>query len=224
MSSKPIIICVEGNIGAGKTTFVEHVQELLGEESRLANKKIRVLREPVDIWTRVKDVDGNTILENFYKDPKRWAFAFQMLALSTRMSQIQTAIAENPDADILLCERSLECDGYVFAKMLYDDGMIDYLSYNIYKTMYDSFISQFSAQHILYLSVGPDVCKERIVKRGREGEEGIQADYLERCHKYHIDWLKSDTIENVRDLSDDFIQNFYASENEEKIKMLEELF
>lgn len=221
--SKPTIISVEGNIGSGKTTFVEHVQQLLGQDYRVGDKKICLLKEPVDIWTRVKDAEGHSILENFYKDPKRWAFAFQMLALSTRMSEIQKAIAENPDADILLCERSLECDGYVFAKMLYDDGMIDLLSYNIYKTMYDAFIAQFSAQHILYLSVGPAICKERIMKRARQGEEGIEQDYLEKCHKYHEDWLKSDNT-NVRDLTDQFVQTFYTATTEEKLEMLKNMF
>ncbi len=222
--SNPIIISIEGNIGSGKTTFISDIETLLASNPKIANKKICILKEPVDLWTKVTDESGASILENFYKNPKKWAFAFQMLALSTRMSQIQKAIAEYPDADILLCERSLECDGYVFAKMLYDDGMIDYLSYNIYKTMYDSFISQFSAQHILYLSVGPELCKERIVKRGRHGEDGIQLDYLEKCHKYHSDWLKAEHIQNVRDLSDDFIKTFYDSNVEQKIGMLEELF
>ena len=218
--SRPIIISVEGNISSGKTTFVEHIKQLLGDSCLLGTKKVHILKEPIDIWMNTKDAEGKTILENFYKDPCKWAFAFQMLALSTRMSEIQRAIRENPDIDVLLCERSLECDGYVFAKMLYDDGMIDLLSYNIYKTMYDSFISQFSADHILYLSVGPKICKERVVKRGRQGEEGIQEDYLEKCHKYHAEWLTSECVYNVRNLSDDFIQRFYASTSEEQMEML----
>jgi len=46
--SKPQIISIEGNIGAGKTTTLPGVL---------------VLKEPVDEWMEVKDSAGKNILE-----------------------------------------------------------------------------------------------------------------------------------------------------------------
>ena len=63
-NKSPIIISVEGNIGAGKSTIMEKMQELL------ESKEIGFMREPVDIWEKMKDPhDGENILVKFYKDP-----------------------------------------------------------------------------------------------------------------------------------------------------------
>jgi deoxyadenosine/deoxycytidine kinase len=179
----PKIFVLEGNISAGKTTLLEHIESM-------NHPKIVVLKEPVDAWTSVRDKDGENILEKYYKDPKTYAFPFQILAFHTRLQSIKKAIEDNPIADVILCERSLHADGHIFAKMLYDDGLIDEISYRIYQKMYEDGISQFPLAGIIYLDVSPEICAERIVKRGRSGEEGIQLAYLKKCHNYHEEWLK----------------------------------
>lgn len=184
----PRIFVLEGNISAGKSTLLEHIETL-------RKPNIVVLKEPVDAWTSVRDADGENILEKFYKDPKTYSFPFQILAFHTRLQSIKKAIEDNPTADVILCERSLHADGHIFAKMLYDDGMIDDISYRIYQKMYADGIAQFPLAGIVYLDVEPEICAERIVKRGRSGEESIPLDYLKRCHAYHETWLKSDNLE-----------------------------
>lgn len=206
------IYSIEGNIGAGKTTLIEKLEnnpEFL--EDLLQNKlfingnnttndkkpKICLLREPVDIWSTVKDADGLTILENFYKDPKKWSFTFQVMAFTTRLSEMRRTIKENADCDILICERSLEADKHIFAKMLYDDGLIDPMSYQIYLKMYNEFSEEFAMDGTLYLNVSPEVCFERIAKRGREGESNISLEYLEKCNKYHMEWFASESLDII---------------------------
>jgi deoxyadenosine/deoxycytidine kinase len=184
----PRIYSVESNIGCGKTTLLEHIETL-----NIPN--IIILKEPVDAWTSVRDPDGENILEKFYKDPKTYSFPFQVLAFHTRLQSLKKAIEDNPTIDIILCERSLHADGHIFAKMLYDDGMIDEISYRIYQKMYDDGIAQFPLTGVFYIDVPPNICAERIVKRGRPGEESISMEYLERCHAYHQAWLKSDGLD-----------------------------
>ena len=179
----PRIYSVEGSVGCGKTTLLQHIESL-------NHPKIVVLKEPVDVWTSVRDKDGENILEKYYKDPKTYAFPFQILAFHTRLQSIKNTILENPYCDAILCERSLHADGNIFAKMLYDDGLIDEISYKIYQKMYDDGIQQFPLDGIIYLDVAPEICAERIVKRGRSGEEGIPMAYLNKCHEYHKAWLK----------------------------------
>ena len=54
---KPIIIFIEGNIGAGKTTFLKNIDT--------KKYKIQKLFEPVDEWIQ------SGMLHKFYKDPKK---------------------------------------------------------------------------------------------------------------------------------------------------------
>lgn len=198
------IYSIEGNIGAGKTTLIESLEKnpnlivkLLQKNSKNIDANIDIsriclLREPVDIWSTVKDADGFSILENFYKDPKKWSFAFQVMAFTTRLSEMRRIIKENPHCDTLICERSLEADCHIFAKMLYKDGLIDAMSYEIYLRMYREFSEEFALDGVIYLSTPPNVCFERVSKRAREGEESISIEYLEKCHRYHLNWLVCD--------------------------------
>jgi deoxyadenosine/deoxycytidine kinase len=180
------IYSCEGNIGAGKTTLLGHIETLVKSFNQY---QIIVLREPVDVWSTVRSPDGLNILENFYKDPVKYAFPFQVLAFTTRLTMLKNAIKENPDCEVIICERSLYADGNIFAKMLYDDGTMDNLSYQIYRKMYEDAISEFPLTGVIYLTIPPELCAKRIVQRGRSGEENIPLVYLEKCSKYHETWL-----------------------------------
>jgi deoxycitidine kinase len=184
----PRIYSIEGNIGAGKTTILEEI-ELLN------NQKICVVREPVDAWTSIRDSNDENILEKFYKDPKSYSFPFQVLAFNTRLNTLKNALIEYSHCDVILCERSLHADGYIFAKMLYHDGFIDEISYRIYEKMYSNGIQEFPLSGVIYLDVEPEICAERILKRGRMGEENIKMDYLQRCHVYHQTWLNTTDLD-----------------------------
>jgi len=184
----PRIYSIEGNIGAGKTTILEKIESL-------NNPKICVVREPVDAWTSIRDSNGENILEKFYKDPKSYSFPFQVLAFNTRLNTLKNALKENSHCEVILCERSLHADGYIFAKMLYDDGFIDEISYRIYEKMYSNGIEEFPLSGVIYLDVEPEICAERILKRGRMGEENIKMDYLQRCHEYHQTWLNTTELD-----------------------------
>ena len=191
----PITISIEGNIGAGKTTFINKIENLV--KTHEFDKKICVLREPVDIWTDVKNPKtGETILQSFYRDPKTYAFPFQTLVFNTRLMEYKRILKENPDCDILFCERSLECDSKIFAKMLYDDGLIDDMCYEIYKHLYETSKHEFPIDKVFFLGITHEECSNRIKQRAREGEESIPLEYLEKCNKYHIDWLNGEDSDN----------------------------
>ena len=57
---QPIIISLEGNIGAGKSTFLEHLEKTIGNSSDWI-----FLREPVHIWDQIRDENGETVLSKF---------------------------------------------------------------------------------------------------------------------------------------------------------------
>ena len=61
MNKRPVLVSIEGNIGAGKSTVLEHL------EKHMANGKVLFLKEPLDIWEQFHDENGHTILEKFYE-------------------------------------------------------------------------------------------------------------------------------------------------------------
>ena len=183
----PKIISIEGNIGSGKSTIVHNLEKKLQD-----NKKYVFLREPVDIWQTIKDKQGKTILEKFYQNPEKYAFAFQVMAYATRSAILQEAIRNNPDCKYILCERSLEADNQIFAKMLNHDNKMENVEYEIYEYFYKTRKQDMDLDAVIYIDADANVCLNRIKKRDRNGETNISLDYLQSCKDYHDNWLLDD--------------------------------
>jgi len=73
--------------------------------------------------------------------------------------------------------------------MLHDDGLITDLDYKIYCLMSKEHAKDFTVAGHIYINADADVCFNRIHKRSRDGEGGIELAYLEKCKKYHDEWL-----------------------------------
>lgn len=191
MSSKPTIISIEGNIGAGKTTIIEKLQQNLAHD-----QTILFLREPVEIWESIRDSNNENILQKFYGDSSKYAFTFQVMAYATRLSMLRELIRNNPQCKMIICERSLDADKHIFAKMLYEDGTMEEIQYKIYQMFYKEYAEDFSVDGIIYIDAEPETCYQRVSKRSREGESSISLEYLTKCHQYHRSWLTTaSTIE-----------------------------
>tara|TARA_B110000967_G_C18877009_1_gene558901 strand:- start:916 stop:1806 length:891 start_codon:yes stop_codon:yes gene_type:complete len=179
----PIIITIEGNIGSGKSTLLQNLQE------KNKNKNYIFVKEPVDLWEKVQDENGKTILENFYADSTKYSFAFQMMAFTTRMSVLRKAIQLNPNAEVIICERSIDADKNVFAQMLYDDKLMSKMEHQIYTDLAKEYIDENPLDGIVYFYTTSDKCQDRIKIRSRTGESNIEESYLSKCEKYHNNWL-----------------------------------
>lgn len=195
----PIIISIDGNIGAGKSTFLNTL--------RNEHPEWHFIDEPVDSWLHFKNEKGESLLEVFYKDRKRWSYTFQNCAFMTRVRAITKAIKDWKDdcvlhpelakQNIFVTERCIETDFNVFAKMLHDDGSLDKMEWDLYRQWY-RLLSMNSegciVNGIVYVQCSPEKCRERIGIRSREGEDGISIDYLYQLHKYHEDWISNTSM------------------------------
>jgi deoxyadenosine/deoxycytidine kinase len=94
----------------------------------------------------------------------------------------------------IVLERSLAADKRIFAKMLYDDGKIDDVCYQIYQKFYKEFSDEIGLDGIVYIDADADVCKQRVEKRSRQGEDGISLDYLQKCKRYHDEWMSDEPM------------------------------
>lgn len=178
------IISIEGNIGAGKSTLLRELQRQMADVPG-----VHFMQEPVDLWESIKDDAGQTILAKFYQDPAKHAFAFQIMAYTSRLEAFRRAIIDHPDCSVIVCERSLEADRSIFAKMLHDDKLIDSVSFQVYEMLFKNTSREFEIDATVYLATPPDICAARIDQRARDGESKISAEYLQKCQRYHDQWL-----------------------------------
>ena len=179
---RPRIISIEGNIGAGKTTFLNILATL-----HLDDPGILILREPVDQWSRVADTHG-TVLEHLYRDPGRHAFAFQVLVLHTMKTRLKEAMRGGYHTIIM--ERSVGASRHVFGRMLHAQGNMTDIEHQIYEQMCDDKeLRWLIPDEVMYLDVPVEECLTRVRARGRPGEEPIDAAYLKACERFYREWL-----------------------------------
>jgi deoxyadenosine/deoxycytidine kinase len=221
MSTKSLnytIVSIEGNIGSGKSTLMYNLKEYYKN-----NTEVIFLKEPVDEWELIKDSNGTTILEKFYQDQQKYSFPFQIMAYISRLNVLRTTLKtlEQGKKYIIITERSLNTDRYVFAKMLYETCNMEEINYQIYLTWFNTFSEEFPVDKIIYVKTSPEICNMRICKRDRKGEQIIKLSYLHSCHEYHENMLEkySQNIQKIILNGDDDI---YENTNkiEEWIKQI----
>lgn len=185
-----IIISLDGNIGAGKSTLLAEIRNKM--------KDVYVVDEPVAQWTSLKNADGKNLLELFYEDKKRWAYTFQNCAILTRLKMIRDAILHThlmgDSNQVIITERSILTDKYVFAEMLRDSGDMDPLEWELYESWFSTFSNIHEVSGIVYISTSSVTSKERIQIRNRSGEEQISMEYLEALDEQHKKWVSSTTL------------------------------
>ena len=194
----PKILTVDGNIGSGKSTFIQNFKQYIN--NYIKNINIIFVQEPIDEWNNITDKNGDNILSNFYKDQEKYAFSFQIMAIITRYKKLTEAINEAYTLELktnkktfIVVERSIITDKHIFAKMLYNSNKIDEINYKIYCKWYDIIEPSISIYKMLYIYTLPNICHERINNRNRSGEEEININYLNSCNEYHD--IMIDTME-----------------------------
>jgi deoxycitidine kinase/deoxyguanosine kinase len=81
------IVSIEGNIGSGKSTFVNKLKLYFHH-----NTKIIFLQEPVEEWAEIKDKKGTTMLQKFYAEKEKYSFSFQMMAYISRLALFKQTV------------------------------------------------------------------------------------------------------------------------------------
>lgn len=184
-----IVVSVESDIAAGKTTFINTM--ILRPHDVNSNFIFMVVPEPVDQWKKIMigDVD---ILTEFYKNMKETALPFQLVALLTRKLLFDQKMKEAKETEtstgktvILITERTIHSDRHIFAKMLHDDEFINDAGIVAYNMWNDEFSKGANVDKILYFTTPPEVCYQRVRSRNRPGEEGITLEYLKKCQEAH---------------------------------------
>lgn len=183
---------IEGNIGAGKSTFLSLIDIEL---------PVQVVYEPHAKWQDVGA--GDNLLEKFYADTPRWAYTFQSYAFITRIIE-QMEQSKKNEHGVQVLERSVYSDRYCFAKNCFERGTMTALEWKLYQEWFEWLIVNYAPKPtgFIYLQTDPDVCYSRLTKRAREEEVGVSLEYLQSLHTKHESWLvnKQDIASYLHDV------------------------
>jgi deoxyadenosine/deoxycytidine kinase len=170
---------VEGNIGAGKSTFLKLLAEKIST--------ITVAQEPVYDWQN--KIYGQSLLENFYQQPQRWAYSFETLTLLCRVRE-HLHLQQQVSVNTLICERSIYSGFYCFAQNSFDSGFLNQLEWSMYCDWFSFLVpASCKPQGFIYLQANPEICYERTKKRNRSAEDTISLDYITQIHRRHEEFL-----------------------------------
>ncbi len=162
-------VAIAGNIGAGKSSLTS----LLGK-----NFGWKVYYE---------SVDDNPYLADFYDDMRRWSFNLQIYFLSSRFRN-QKKLMEITTS--LIQDRTIYEDVEIFAKNLHDMGLMSDRDYKNYCSLFNEMIDYLQPPDLLiYLRADVPTLVRQIQQRGRDYENTIRIEYLERLNRLYEDWI-----------------------------------
>lgn len=157
MTTRPLYVAVEGPIGVGKSTLVSKLAQRL---------KARLVMEVVE---------ENPFLPLFYQDPRAYAFQTQIFFLMSRFSQQQDLLQEDLFTPGILADYHLLKDR-IFAQLTLQDHELA-----LYEKVYQALETTIlQPDVIIYLNARHDVVMERIARRDRPFERGMDPDYIAR--------------------------------------------
>lgn len=181
-------IAIEGNIGAGKTS--------------LANKIAHDFNAKL-ILERFAD---NPFLPKFYEEPQRYAFTLEMSFLADRYQQISDDLSQ---LDLFMDFMVSDYDIYkslIFSKITLPED-----EFKLYRKLFYLMYKDIAKPDLyVYLYQNTERLQENIKKRGRDYEQNIENDYLEKINAGYLEFLKNYSEFNVKiiDISDrDFVEN-----------------
>ncbi len=183
----PSYICIEGVIGAGKTSLT------------------RMLCERLDARAIYEKPEENPFLADFYRDPQRYAFQVQLFFLLSRYRQQQESL--QPD---LFHETTIS--DYLFAK----DRIFAHLNLEDRELfLYDKIASLLEQDIVkpdlvVYLQSSVERLMSNIRKRNRNYEKEISEEYIsslnEAYNRFFFHYQETPLLV-VNSTAIDFVQN-----------------
>ena len=160
-------IVIEGNIGSGKTSLAEMIAQ---------KHNARLLLE---------QFNDNPFLPKFYKDPERYSFPLELSFLASRYNHLNKELS---NIDLF---KPLVVADYIFSKSLIFAGVtLKPDEYTLYRQIFTIINRNLPKPDLLvYLYLPVDKLLDNIKKRGRDFEQDIPAEYLEKLHLSYMNWL-----------------------------------
>lgn len=161
-------ICIEGNIGAGKTSFC------------------RMIADEANCKLILEEFDDNPFLPYFYKDPDKYAFTVELFFMTERYKQLQRELVTDLFTDFTLAD-------YYFVKtLLFARKNLNHEEYKIFQKMFSVLNQNFPNPGLLvYFHRDVAYLQQNIKKRGRTYEEKITPQYLEKVQHSYFEYFRN---------------------------------
>jgi deoxyadenosine/deoxycytidine kinase len=160
-------ICIEGNIGAGKTSLAT---------------KIAADTEAKLILERFED---NSFLPKFYENPRQYAFPLELSFLADRYQQLKEQLTSELFVPFTIS------DYFIAKSLIFAQKTLESDEFTLYRRLFDIIISALPKPDLyVYLYVDIEKLKRNISKRGRTYEQNIQPEYLEKIQAGYLDYFK----------------------------------
>lgn len=161
-------LAIEGNIGVGKTTLA------------------KMLAQDLNAKFITEQFDANPFLPKFYKDKDRYAFPLELSFLASRHTQVKQEIMDKN-----LSQRMLIADYHFSKTAIFARHTLNPDEYQLFRQIYDM-VSGGIPTPDLYVFLQADTPRllENIKMRGRDYEQGITTEYLDKVQEGYISHLK----------------------------------
>ena len=154
-------LVIEGNIGAGKTTFA------------------RMLSEEFDAKLILEQFAENPFLPKFYNDPEKYSFPLELSFLAERYGQLKKDLA-NRD----LFHQHTIADYYFMKSLIFAQNTLAPDEYNLYRNFFDIIYERLPKPDLfVYLHLPEELLIVNIRKRGRAYEQSIETEYLKKIRE-----------------------------------------
>lgn len=183
-------IAIAGNIGSGKTTLTEILTQRYGAKAYY------------------EDVD-NPYINDFYEDMNRWAFQLQVCFLGSRIQQTMDMLSDG--SEHIFQDRTIYEDAHIFAGNLHQMGLMSSRDFATYMKLFSISTNLIPKPDLLiYLKASVPTLVSQIRRRGRDYEQNIDSDYLQRLNDKYNDWIDNGYDGEVFVIDkdkDDFVEN-----------------
>jgi deoxyadenosine/deoxycytidine kinase len=184
------VVSIEGEIAAGKTELAR----ALGRELERRGRIVALVLEPVARWREIG------ILGKFYSNPSRFGYSFETYIYATRTMAIVQTLQQQPDAEIVILERSPVSDQLFMELQRSTIDPVEYAMYETWRHTYDLMLHPHIVlrdAQIVYLKPTIDCCMGRLAARGRVEEQksgpsdddsasgGVSAAYQRQLRRVH---------------------------------------
>lgn len=161
-------IAIEGNIGAGKTSLA----------SMIAND--------FNAKLILEQFEDNAFLPKFYKEPDKYAFPLEMAFLASRFQQLKDQLGDRE-----LFKTFTISDYYIIKSLIFAGKTLAQDELSLYNRFFQIIHSQLPKPDLfVFLYVETPKLQKNIRERGRDYEQEIEDEYLNRIQKGYFEFMK----------------------------------